>query len=84
MEARAVVSEPVRQASRPEAVILDRERALGIANFVIAYLLIAHAGDFNLHAADQVIAVGLGSLFMGVMTARLFGRFHGGDAPTGS
>jgi len=56
----------------------------GFANFVIAYPLIVDVGDFNLYAVDQVIAVGLGCLLMGVMAARLFGRFHGGDAPTGS
>ena len=56
----------------------------GFANFVIAYLLIARVGDFNPHAADQVVAVGLGVLLIGVTSARLFGRFHGGNSPTGS
>jgi hypothetical protein len=51
----------------------------GFANFVIAYLLIACVGRFDLHAVDQVIALGLGVLLMGLLTARLFGRFHGGD-----
>ncbi len=56
----------------------------GFANFVIAYLLIARVGNFDLHAADHVIAAGVGVLLMGVMAARLFGRFHGGNSPTGS
>ena len=56
----------------------------GFANFVIAYLLIARVGNFDLHAADQIIAVGVGVLLSGVMAARLFGRFHGGNSPTGS
>src|SRR5476649_1184966 len=56
----------------------------GFANFVVAYLLIARVGDFDLHAADNVAAAGVGVLFMGVMSARLFGRFHGGNSPTGS
>jgi hypothetical protein len=56
----------------------------GFANFVIAYLLIARVGVFDLRAADQVIAVGVGVLLIGVMSARLFGRFHGGNSPTGS
>jgi hypothetical protein len=56
----------------------------GFANFVIAYLLIARVGNFDPHAADQVIAVGVGVLLMGVMAARSFGRFHGGNSPTGS
>jgi len=56
----------------------------GFANFVVAYLLIARVGDFDPHAADHVVAVGAGALFIGVMSARLFGRFHGGNSPTGS
>ena len=56
----------------------------GFANFVIAYLLIAWLGDFDLHAADHVIAAGAGVLLIGVMSARLFGRFHGGNTPTNS
>jgi hypothetical protein len=56
----------------------------GFANFVIAYLLIGRVGNFDLHATDQVVAAGVGVLLMGVMSARLFGRFHGGDSPTGS
>ena len=56
----------------------------GFANFVVAYLLIARVGDFDLRAADHVVAAGLGVLLIGVMSARLFGRFHGGNSPTGS
>lgn len=56
----------------------------GFVNFAIAYLLIARVGDFDVHATDQVIAFGAGVLLMGVTSARLFGRFHGGNAPTGS
>ena len=54
----------------------------GFANFVIAYLLIARVGSFDLHAADHIIAVGVGILLTGVMSARLFGQFHGGNSPT--
>ncbi len=53
----------------------------GFANFVIAYLLIARVGRFDLRAADQVIAVGVGMLLISLMSARLFGRFHGGNSP---
>jgi len=56
----------------------------GFANFVLAYLLIARVGSFDLHAADHVIAVGVGVLIMGVVAARSFGRFHGGNSPAGS
>jgi hypothetical protein len=56
----------------------------GFANFVIAYVLIARVGNFDPHNAGHVIAVGLGVLLMGVASARLFGRFHGGNSPAGS
>jgi hypothetical protein len=53
----------------------------GFANFVAAYVLFARVGHFDLRATDQVIAAGTGVLLMGVMSARLFGRFHGGASP---
>jgi len=56
----------------------------GFFNFVVAYLLIARVGSFDLRAADQVIAVGVGVLLLGLLAARSFGRFHGGNSPTGS
>ena len=56
----------------------------GFANFVVAYLLIAQVGEFDLRAADHVVASGVGVLLIGVMSARLFGRFHGGNSPTGA
>jgi hypothetical protein len=56
----------------------------GFANLVIAYLLIARVGDFDIHAADQVIAAGIGVLLLGVFSARSFGQFHGGNSPAGS
>jgi hypothetical protein len=51
----------------------------GFANFVIAWLLIAHVGSFDLSAADNVIAAGFGVLLMGLVAARAFGRFQGGN-----
>ena len=56
----------------------------GFSNLVIAYLLITRVGGFDLRASDNAVAMGVGVLIMGVMSARLFGRFHGGNAPTGS
>jgi hypothetical protein len=56
----------------------------GFANFVFAYLLIARVGNFDVHTADHVVAVGVGVLLMGVIAARAFGRFHGGNSPTGA
>jgi hypothetical protein len=53
----------------------------GFANLIIAYLLIARVGKFDLRATEHVIAVGAGVLVMAVMSARLFGRFHGGNLP---
>jgi hypothetical protein len=56
----------------------------GFANFAAAYLLIGGVGNFDPHAGEQVVAVGVGILLMGVMAARLFGRFHGGNSSSGS
>ncbi len=56
----------------------------GFGNFVAAYLLIARVGNFDLRSTSEMVAVGLGVLLMGVMTARHFGRFNGGNSPAGS
>jgi hypothetical protein len=56
----------------------------GFANFVIAYLLIVRVGNFDVHAADHVVATGLGILLLGVFAARSFGQFHGGNSPASS
>jgi hypothetical protein len=56
----------------------------GFFNLVVAYLLICHVGDFDLRLWDHAGALGLGILLMGALTARLFGRFHGGNFPTDS
>jgi hypothetical protein len=53
----------------------------GFANLVVAYLLLARVGNFDIRAIDQVASAGLGMLLSGVMAARMFGRFHGGNAP---
>jgi hypothetical protein len=52
----------------------------GSFNLMIAYLLICRIGEFDARSTD-VAALGLGVLLMAVITARLFGRFHGGNAP---
>ncbi|MBU6453512.1 MAG: hypothetical protein KGS72_17160 [Cyanobacteria bacterium REEB67] len=53
----------------------------GFFNLVVGYLLICRVGVFDLRAIDQVLALGLGVLLMSLLTARLFGRFHGGNSP---
>jgi hypothetical protein len=52
----------------------------GFANLVIAYCLVLQVGAFDLRAVDHIVSLGLGLLLMGVMSARLFGPFHGGSA----
>jgi hypothetical protein len=58
--------------------------AWGFANLVIAYLLICRAGAFDLRSTPDVTALGLGMLLAGLGLARMFGRFHGGNAPGAS
>jgi hypothetical protein len=53
----------------------------GFFNIAVGYLLICHVGDFDLRATDDAVALGLGVLVMGVLMARMFGRFHGGNSP---
>ena len=51
----------------------------GFFNLAVGYLLVCRVGDFNLRSTADVIALGLGVLLFGLVTARLFGRFHGGN-----
>ena len=53
----------------------------GVFNLAIAYVLIARVGVFDLRDAGHVAALGAGILLMGVVLARTFGRFHGGNHP---
>ena len=56
----------------------------GAANLALAYLLLCHVGDFHLRSLAHAASLGLGFLLMGIVSARLFGRFHGGNSPEGS
>jgi hypothetical protein len=56
----------------------------GFLNIVIGYVLVCRVGLFDLRSTDQVLALGLGALLMSVLSARMFGRFHGGNAPGSS
>jgi hypothetical protein len=56
----------------------------GAFNLVVAYLLIDRVGAFNLHATADVVALGLGAFSLAILSARAFGRFHGGNSPAAS
>ncbi|NYF88711.1 hypothetical protein RBB79_04170 [Tunturiibacter empetritectus] len=56
----------------------------GFFNLVIGYVLICRVGSFSLRSTGNVVFLGLGILLMSVMTARSFGRFHGGNSPGNS
>jgi len=51
----------------------------GACNLVIGYWLIVQVGHFYARDPVQAGTAGLGALFIGLMSARLFGRFHGGN-----
>jgi hypothetical protein len=53
----------------------------GFLNLAIACVLIGRVGDFQLRATNDAVALGLGLLISGVLLARAFGRFHGGNSP---
>jgi hypothetical protein len=56
----------------------------GFLNLAIGYVLICRVGNFDLRSTEHALALGLGVLLFGVMSARLFGRFHGGNSPDDS
>jgi hypothetical protein len=53
----------------------------GVFNLAVAYILICRAGDFMVNSTADAVAGGLGFLLLGVLLARHFGRFHGGNIP---
>jgi hypothetical protein len=53
----------------------------GFFNLVLSYLLVFRVGDFDLRLTADAAALGLGMLAIGLLSARLFGRFHGGNVP---
>jgi hypothetical protein len=53
----------------------------GFFNLVVGYVLICRVGNFSLRSTDHVAFLGLGILLMSVISARSFGRFHGGNSP---
>jgi hypothetical protein len=53
----------------------------GFFNLVIGYALICRVGEFDVRATGDLLAVGLGTLLMALVMARMFGRLHGGNTP---
>ena len=51
----------------------------GMFNLVVAYVLVARVGRFELRQTKHVVVLGLGILVMSLMLAWTFGRFHGGN-----
>ena len=51
----------------------------GMFNLVVAYVLVARVGRFELRQTKHVIVLGLGILVMAIMLAHAFGKFHGGN-----
>lgn len=51
----------------------------GVFNFVVSFILICRVGEFDFRSTVDVTALGLGFLLMGLISARNFGRFHGGE-----
>ena len=56
----------------------------GFFNLAVAYLLICRVGNFDVRSTYHIVALGLGIFSMGLLSARAFGRFHGGNSPGGS
>ena len=50
----------------------------GMVNLLVAYLLLARTGNFELRRTRHVVPFGLGALIMAMMLAHTFGRLHGG------
>jgi hypothetical protein len=53
----------------------------GSLNLVFGYLLVCRVGSFSLRSTNCAVALGLGVLLFGIVSARSFGRFHGGNSP---
>ena len=50
----------------------------GFANLLIAWLLVFRVGIFDLHNVQHALVFFAGLLMMSIMSARIFGPFHGG------
>jgi len=54
----------------------------GFFNALVGYLLLAHVGAFDPRVTTHILAFGLGALLISIFSARHFGQFHGGNAPS--
>lgn len=54
----------------------------GFFNAVVAYLLLAHVGEFHPRLWGHILPFALGVLLISVPSARHFGEFHGGSTST--
>lgn len=55
----------------------------GTFNLAAGYGLILHVGTFDLRDPLQAAVAGAGGLALSLFAARHFGKFHGGNSPTG-
>jgi hypothetical protein len=53
----------------------------GFFNLAVSYVLICRVGLFEARSTKHIAVLGLGVLLTSVMSARGFGRFHGGNSP---
>jgi hypothetical protein len=53
----------------------------GFFNVAVGYVLVCRVGDFELKDMGDVAAFGAGAFLIALLSARLFGRFNGGNAP---
>jgi hypothetical protein len=51
----------------------------GMFNLVVAYILVARVGRFELRQTRHAVVLGLAVLLTALMLARHFGEFHGGS-----
>jgi hypothetical protein len=56
----------------------------GFANLVVAYLLLVRVDVFDVRNIAHIVAFGLGVFVLGFLMAGRFGRFNGGNKPTGT
>ena len=51
----------------------------GFFNLLVGHLLLWRVGDFDPSSSERVVAAGAGALLLSLLTARMFGRFNGGN-----